>query len=310
VIEAVVEKMEVKKAVIQELEKYLPDYAIIASNTSSLSVTEMAKASKRPQQIVGMHFFNPVPMMPLVEVVRGDTTDAKTIVQTVAFGRQLGKTVIVVKDRPGFLINRILMPFLIECGHLKADGYSIAQVDRAATEFGMPMGPFRLMDEIGFDTGAKVADVIANAFPHMKVLPLINDLVSKGYLGKKNNRGFYIYDAKGKAIQVRQEFQSNPRDAGPATDRIIQDRLILPMVTEAVMALDEGIVATVRDLDLGLIYGIGFPPFKGGLLKWVSATGEQKILDRMNELHHQTKGRLIVPNGLNARVQQHQTFSS
>lgn len=308
VIEAVVEKMEVKKAVIQELEKHLPDYAIIATNTSSLSVTEMAKVSKRPGQIVGMHFFNPVPMMPLVEVVRGDNTDAKTVVQTVSFGRQIGKTVIVVKDRPGFLINRILMPFLIECGHLKQDGYSISQIDRAAAAFGMPMGPFRLLDEIGLDTGAKVADVIAAAFPHMKVLPLINEMVSKGYLGKKNNRGFYNYDSKGKVLSVREEFQSDPRDAGALTDMLIQDRLILPMVSEAVMALDEGIVATVRDLDLGLIYGIGFPPFKGGLLKWVSASGEQKILDRMNELHHQTKGRLVVPQGLTNRAQQHQKF--
>lgn len=310
VIEAVVEKMEIKKSVIQELEKHLPDYAIIASNTSSLSVSEMATVSKRPGQIVGMHFFNPVPLMPLVEVVRAEKTDPKTVVQTVAFGRQLGKTVIVVKDRPGFLINRILMPFLNECGHLREDGYSIAQVDRAATAFGMPMGPFRLMDEIGFDTGAKVADVIANAYPHMKVLPLIKDLVAKGYLGKKNNRGFYVYDPKGKALQVRQEFQSDPKDAGEATDQMIQDRLILPMVTEAVMSLDEGIVSTVRDLDLGLIYGIGFPPFKGGLLKWVSATGEEKILDRMNQLHHQSKGRIIVPNGLTTRVQQHQHFWS
>jgi 3-hydroxyacyl-CoA dehydrogenase/enoyl-CoA hydratase/3-hydroxybutyryl-CoA epimerase len=308
VIEAVVEKLEVKKAVIAELESRLPEYAIIASNTSSLSITEMAKSAKRPGQIVGMHFFNPVPKMPLVEVIRGERSDAKSIIQTVAFGRQLGKTVIVVKDRPGFLVNRILMPFLIEAGHLREEGYNISQIDKAATTFGMPMGPFRLLDEIGLDTGAKVADVIASAFPHMKVLPMINDMVTKGYLGKKNSRGFYHYDSTGKVISVRSEFQRDPKDASDATHQMIQDRLILPMVTEALMALEEGVVATVRDLDLGLIFGIGFPPFRGGLLKWVSDCGEQKILDRMNAVHNATKGRLIVPASLTNRIQAGQKF--
>ncbi|MBN8555289.1 MAG: enoyl-CoA hydratase/isomerase family protein [Deltaproteobacteria bacterium] len=308
VIEAVVEKMEIKKAVIAELEKHLPEYAIIASNTSSLSISEMAKGSQRPGQIVGMHFFNPVPKMPLVEVVRAEKSDPKAIVQTVAFGRQIGKTVIVVKDRPGFLVNRILMPFLIEAGHLQADGYSISQIDKAATTFGMPMGPFRLLDEIGFDTAAKVADVIAGAFPHMKVLPMINDMVAKGYLGRKNNRGFYHYDARGKVLSVRQEFQRDPKDPSDATHQMIQDRLILPMVTEAVMTLEEGVVSTVRDLDLGLIFGIGFPPFRGGLLKWVSDTGEQKILDRLNATHNMTKGRLIVPASFAGRIHSGQKF--
>jgi 3-hydroxyacyl-CoA dehydrogenase/enoyl-CoA hydratase/3-hydroxybutyryl-CoA epimerase len=308
VIEAVIEKMEIKKAVIADLEKALPDDAIIASNTSSLSITEMARAAKRPDKIVGMHFFNPVPKMPLVEVIRAEKTSAETVYQTVAFGRQLGKTVIVVKDRPGFLVNRILMPYLLECAHLRDDGYSISQIDKAAVEFGMPMGPFRLLDEIGLDTGAKVADVIAAAFPHMKVLPTIQDMVSKGYLGRKNNKGFYNYDLKGKALGVRSEFNTPSKNPGPEADKYIQDRLILPMMAEAVMALDEGVVATVRDLDLGLIFGIGFPPFRGGLLRWVSNEGEKAILDRMNYLQQATKGRLVVPPSFAKRVEAGQTF--
>lgn len=308
VIEAVIEKMEIKKQVIRDLDKILPESAIIASNTSSLSISEMASASRNPSRVVGMHFFNPVPKMPLVEVIRADQSSPETVMQTVAFGRQLGKTVIVVKDRPGFLVNRILMPFLIECGHLRNDGYSIAQIDKAATNFGMPMGPFRLLDEIGLDTGAKVADVIAGAFPHMKVPSTIQDMVKNNYLGKKNSRGFYIYNDAGKSIGVRQEFQSTPKDPSPETDQYIQDRLILPMVAEAVLALDEGIVATIRDLDIGLIFGIGFPPFRGGLLKWVSDVGEREILDRMNAVHNSTKGRLIVPTSMTARVQQGQSF--
>lgn len=308
VIEAVVERMEIKKSVIAELDKILPRDAIIASNTSSLSISEMGNSSKYPERVVGMHFFNPVPKMPLVEVIRAEKTSPEVVIQTVALGRQLGKTVIVVKDRPGFLVNRVLMPFLIEAGHLKQDGYSIAQIDKAATNFGMPMGPFRLLDEIGLDTAAKVAHVIASAFPHMKVLPMIDEMVKNNYLGRKNSRGFYVYSESGKVLGIRQEFQSNPRDPSPETDQIIQDRLILPMLTEAVMTLDEGIVSTVRDLDLGLIFGIGFPPFKGGLLKWVSDTGERAVLDRMNAIHNSTKGRLIVPTSFSARVQSGQSF--
>jgi 3-hydroxyacyl-CoA dehydrogenase/enoyl-CoA hydratase/3-hydroxybutyryl-CoA epimerase len=310
VIEAVVEKMEIKKSVIAELDRILPPHAIIASNTSSLSISEMAVASSRPEQVVGMHFFNPVPKMPLVEVIRADKTKPEVVAQTVALGRQMGKTVIVVKDRPGFLVNRVLMPFLIECAHLHQDGYSVAQIDKAATSFGMPMGPFRLLDEIGLDTAAKVAQVIATAFPHLKVLPMIESLVQNGQFGKKSGRGFYLYDERGKSVGLTQEFQRSPRDPSPQTEVLIQDRLILPMVTEAVMALDEGTVTTVRDVDMGLIFGIGFPPFRGGLLKWVSDVGERQILDRMNVLHNTTQGRLIVPDGLKSRVQAGQSFYS
>lgn len=308
VIEAVVEKMEIKKSVLQELENLFPENGIIATNTSSLSVGEMASVLKRPQNMVGMHFFNPVPIMPLVEVVRAEQSSPETVAQTVALAKQMGKTVIVVKDRPGFLINRILMPFLIECGHLKQEGYSIGQIDKAATSFGMPMGPFRLLDEIGLDTAAKVADVIAGAYPHMKVLPMIHEMVSKGYLGKKNNKGFYEYDDRGKEKGVRSEFQKAPMNASEETTRSITDRLILPMVTEAVMALEEGIVSSARDLDIGLIFGIGFPPFRGGLLRWVSLTGEREILDRMNVVHNATKGRIVVPSGLSSRVQSGEKF--
>lgn len=310
VIEAVIEKMEIKKSVFQEIENLLPEETIIASNTSSLSISEMASVCRKPERVVGMHFFNPVPMMPLVEVVRAEKTSPQVVAQTVALAKQLGKTPIVVKDRPGFLINRILMPFLIECAHLKQDGFSIQQIDHAATKFGMPMGPFRLLDEIGLDTAAKVADVIAAAYPHMKVMPMIHDMVAKGYLGKKNGKGFYEYDTRGKEKGVRSEFQTSALDESESTTRSIQDRLILPMATEAIMALEEGIVGSVRDLDIGLIFGIGFPPFRGGLLKWISDVGEREILDRMNVIHNATKGRLIVPTGLNQRVQSGQKFYS
>ncbi len=308
IVEAVVERMDIKKSVLQDLESRIPEKAIIATNTSSLSVSEMATVLKRPDQFVGMHFFNPVPLMPLVEVVRAEKTSPETVMQTVAFGRQLGKTVIVVKDRPGFLINRILMPFLIESAHLRNDGYSIAQIDRAAVDFGMPMGPFRLLDEIGLDTAAKVAKVISVGYPHMKVTTLIDEIVERGYLGKKNGKGFYNYDPKGKELGIRSEFQTDDREPGEQTQQLIQDRLILPMAGEAVMALDEGVVATVKELDLGLIYGIGFPPFKGGLLKWISSVGERQILDRMHQLHQLTQGRLIVPKAFEQRVQAGQKF--
>lgn len=308
VIEAVVENMDIKKKVLAELQSKLPEGAIIASNTSSLSISEMAATLKYPDKVVGMHFFNPVPMMPLVEVIRGEQTSPETIVQTVALGRQMGKTVIVVKDRPGFLINRILMPYLIECAHLQQEGFSISQIDKVATRFGMPMGPFRLLDEVGLDTGAKVAKVIAGAFPHMQVTNAIDEMVEKGYLGKKNGKGFYVYDAKGKSKGVRPEFKSAPKNPGGSTDQLLVDRLILPMVAEAIMTLDEGIVESARELDLGLIFGIGFPPFRGGLLKWVSDEGERKILDRLNAIHNATKGRVPVPESLKTRAQNQHSF--
>ncbi|MGA0163973.1 MAG: 3-hydroxyacyl-CoA dehydrogenase NAD-binding domain-containing protein, partial [Bdellovibrionota bacterium] len=308
VIEAVVENLEIKKRVLEELESKVAKDTIIASNTSSLRISEMAEVLKRPENFVGMHFFNPVPLMPLVEVIQAEKTDPVVVAETVAFAKQLGKTPIVVKDRPGFLVNRILMPFLIEAGHLRQDGYGILQIDQAALDFGMPMGPFRLLDEIGLDTAAKVADVIASAFPHMKVTPLIHEMVNKGYLGKKNGKGFYLYDQKGRDVGVRPEFQTSPRDPSAATLRSIQDRLILPMLSEAIMTLDEGTVSSIRDLDLGLIYGIGFPPFRGGILKWASDVGESEILERLQGLHNSTKGRFNVVEGLKNRVQAGQTF--
>ncbi|TVQ81334.1 MAG: fatty oxidation complex subunit alpha [Bradymonadales bacterium] len=308
VIEAVVEKMEVKVQVLKELEALLSPDAVIASNTSSLSISQMAAQLKNPQRMVGLHFFNPVPIMPLVEVVRAEQSSPEAVMQTLAFARALGKKAIVVKDRPGFLINRILMPYLIEASHLRQDGYSVLQVDKAATRFGMPMGPFRLLDEIGLDTAAKVADTIASAFPHMKVLPLIHELAKKGYLGKKNGKGFYEYDAKGKSKGVRSDFSTAPQDPSAATDSLIQDRLILPMLTEASMALEEGVVETIQEVDFGLIYGIGFPPFHGGLLKWVSSEGERNILDRFNVIHNATKGRLMVAKDLVQRVKSEQAY--
>ncbi len=308
VIEAVVENLEIKKTVLQDLETRISEKTIIASNTSSLRISEMAEGLKRPENVVGMHFFNPVPLMPLVEVIQAEKTDPRVVAQTVAFAKQLGKTPIVVKDRPGFLVNRILMPFLIEAGHLRQDGFAISQIDQAALDFGMPMGPFRLLDEIGLDTAAKVADVIASAFAHMKVTPLIHEMVNKGYLGKKNGKGFYLYDQRGRDSGVRPELQSTAKDPGEATTRRLQDRLILPMLSEAIMTLDEGTVNSIRDLDLGLIYGIGFPAFRGGILKWASDVGESEILDRLQGLHNSTKGRFNVVEGLKSRVQAGQTF--
>ncbi len=308
VIEAIIERLDLKIKLIEELERELSPTAIIASNTSSLSIGDMAKEAKHPERIVGMHFFNPVPKMPLVEVIRTDKTSPEVVAQTVAFGKQLGKTVIVVKDRPGFLVNRILMPFLIESVHLYDEGYSIDQIDSAALRFGMPMGPFHLLDVIGLDTAAKVARVIATAFPHMVVLPMIDDMVAQGLLGQKKGRGFYHYNSRGDKLALNTEFQKDSRDEGEPTEALLQDRLILPMVTEAVMALEEGVISSARDCDIGLIYGIGFPPFRGGLLKWVSGVGEQKILDRMHRLHQLTKGRLIVPPAFETRARNGQSF--
>lgn len=282
VVEAVVENMDVKKKVLKECEAVLPAHALFASNTSSLSITEMATASARPENVVGMHFFNPVHKMPLIEVIRGEKTSDRATAMIFDLSKKMGKTPIVVKDGPGFLVNRLLMPYLNEAMYLLSEGAPIEELDEAVLDFGMPMGPATLMDEVGLDVGGKVAKILEHAFGERFGACKLNDrFASAKLLGKKGGKGFYLYDERGKKKGLNPEIYGvmgvTPK---PPTKEQKADwipRLILPMVNEAAQCLHEGIVTTADDVDLGMIMGTGFPPFRGGLLRYADSVGIGKI---------------------------------
>ena len=280
VVEAVMEKMDIKKQVLSEVQGSISPKTIFATNTSSLSVTELAKASEHPDKVVGMHFFNPVDKMPLVEVIRGDLTSDETVAAIVALGKKLGKTPIVVKDREGFLVNRILMPYLNEGALLLEDGVEIKTIDRLMLHFGMPMGVFILLDQIGLDVAMKVAGILHQAYgDRMRPSVILSKMVEAGRLGKKNGKGFYAY--KGRERFVAQEtlglISGIRKGSPPLLEKEISGRLILTMINEAAMILSEGIADRPSVVDAGMIFGTGFPPFHGGLLRYADEIGMEKI---------------------------------
>jgi 3-hydroxyacyl-CoA dehydrogenase / enoyl-CoA hydratase / 3-hydroxybutyryl-CoA epimerase / enoyl-CoA isomerase len=283
VIEAVVENPKVKKAVFGEVESLLREDTIIASNTSTISITSLAEGLQRPQNFVGMHFFNPVHMMPLVEVIRGAKSSDAAIATTVALAQKMGKTPIVVNDCPGFLVNRVLFPYFAGFHMLLRDGADFQAVDKAMERFGWPMGPAYLMDVVGMDTAVHAAEVMAEGFPDrmrpdFKATTAV--LVEAGRLGQKNGKGYYVYapDKKGRpkksvdatTYELIAPVVAQRRDF--TADEIVA-RCMLPMVNEIARCLEEKIVSTPYEADMALIYGIGFPPFRGGACRYVDQTG-------------------------------------
>lgn len=287
VIEAIVENESAKTELFRQLEPLLRPDAILASNTSTISISRMAQVLQRPERFAGMHFFNPVDRMPLVEVIRGESTSDQTVATLVALSKQIGKTPIVVKDGPGFLVNRILFPYMNEALVLLEEGADLRAIDQAATAFGMPMGPITLYDVVGLDTALYAGRVVQAAFPERTVISnLLDELVAMGRLGQKSGAGFYKYSKglKGEddpslvAILAKHRRQTKTF----STDEL-QQRLFLPMVTEACRVLAERIVRDPVDLDMGLILGIGFPAWKGGLLRWADATGLDTIVSWLKQ---------------------------
>lgn len=287
VIEAVVEKMAVKKAVIAELEKVITKPFIFATNTSSLSVDEMAKAARTPANVVGLHFFNPVHKMKLVEVVAAEDSSQETVALAKGFGMKLGKTTVVTSDGPGFVVNRILAPYMKEAITLLLDGVSAEDIDKAATKFGMPMGPIALMDEVGLDIVTHVIKVM-NAALGARLAPpaLIATIESTKLLGKKGGKGLYLYDAKtgrrtGLNPDIAATISAKPKVMSQSA---IQDRLFLPMVNEAALCLQEGIIEDPAQLDLAMIFGTGFAPFTGGVLGYADSVGIRTIHQKLDYL--------------------------
>jgi 3-hydroxyacyl-CoA dehydrogenase / enoyl-CoA hydratase / 3-hydroxybutyryl-CoA epimerase len=292
VIEAIVEKMDVKKAVLREMEGHVSAQCAIATNTSSLSVAEMAGALERPERFCGMHFFNPVDRMPLVEVIRGPATSDDTIASVYRLAVTLGKVPVVVGDGPGFLVNRILGPYLNEAGFLLADVRSIETIDRVAKDFGMPMGPLRLVDEVGIDISGHAGAALHEGLgDRLEPSPVLVALGATGRLGRKGGVGLYRYE-KGKeqgvdpSVYAELGLVADARgSSGGDVEQQIRRRLVLAMINEAARVLEDGIVSAARDIDLAMIMGTGFPPFRGGLLRFADTLHPRGLLDRLGELH-------------------------
>jgi 3-hydroxyacyl-CoA dehydrogenase/enoyl-CoA hydratase/3-hydroxybutyryl-CoA epimerase len=288
VIEAIVEDMNIKQRVVGETARACRPDCVIATNTSSLSVTEMAKGHPHPEKFGGMHFFNPVNKMPLVEVIRGEKTSDETVMTIFELSKAMGKTPVVVKDGPGFLVNRLLMPYLAESAFMLQDGADIEEVDRVIVyDFGMPMGPYTLIDEVGLDVCAKVLKIFKEAFGgRIEASPLIDKLVKAGRLGKKNGKGFYLYDERGKQTELDPNIYAElglPRpNKGKLPPQEITERCIFPMINEAALALfEDRIVESAEECDLAMIMGTGFAPFRGGLLHYADALGTEYIANQL-----------------------------
>lgn len=322
IVEAVVENMAVKKKILAEAETKVRKDAVIASNTSSLSISEMARDLKNPERFAGMHFFNPVNRMPLVEVIRGEKTSDATIATIVKLSKKLGKTPIVVKDSAGFLVNRILLPYMNEAAYLLQDGAEIQRIDALIEDFGMPMGPFVLADVVGIDVGVKVAHSLFEAFgERMKVAEVLDEVYNnhKDLLGKKSGKGFYLHGSREKShTQVNPKMieivrgvraQKSLKITNPSDEEIV-DRCILIMINEAAKCLEEGVVKNAAYLDMAMIMGAGFPAFRGGVLRSADAYGIQKVVDRLRELSIKNGSRFAVSNLLVDMAVKQQKFYS
>ncbi len=298
-IEVVIEDPEVKRRVFGELEVRIPTTALLATNTSSLSVNLLAEGLLHPERFVGFHFFNPVHKMPLVEVIRGEKTSDAALVTAVGLARRMGKTPVVVKDSPGFVVNRVLMPYLREAMYLLEEGYRVTDIDAAMKRFGMPMGPFEVVDEVGLDVANKVAGVLAKAFPErMQPAAALEKLIAAGRLGRKNGIGFYRHQGRKRtADPAVRGLLGLPPIRRPQTLDSLAERMVLAMVNESARVVEEGLVASPDQVDLAMIFGAGFPPYRGGALRHADTVGLQAIVDRLKSLRAE-KGERFEPCAL------------
>ncbi len=302
-MEAVVEDLDVKRRVFAELEVRLADGAVLATNTSSLSVDALAQGLAHPERLCGFHFFNPVHRMPLVEVVRGSRTSDQTLVTAVGLARRLGKTPVVVADSPGFVVNRILMPYLSEAMVLLAEGYPLAGIDAAMRRFGMPMGPFEVLDEVGLDVANKVAGVLSHAFPdRMPASSPLEKMLSAGRLGRKNGLGFYRHRGRTRRPDpALRRLLGLTRARRAPSPEALSERMVLAMINEAARCLEEKVVTDAGMLDVAMIFGAGFPPFRGGVLRHADTLGLAKVEARLIALRAE-KGDRFKPAALLSRL--------
>ena len=324
VIEAVFEDLDVKHEVLREVEAVIKPEAIFASNTSTIPIAQIATASAAPERALGMHFFSPVQKMPLLEVIITPQTDRDVIASAVAYGKKLGKTVLVVNDGPGFYVNRILTPYINEAGRLLDQGAAIDVIDRALVDFGFPVGPVTLVDEVGLDVASKAGKIMHDAFGN-RFAPAqsVQAVVGAGRFGRKSKKGFYLYDEEGKKGEVDQSVyplltpaaRETPPSAGaearnlrvfPVTE--IQQRTVLPMLNEAARCLEEGVIRTAREGDVGAVFGFGFPPFRGGPFRYMDSLGISEVVRQLEELNDRFPGRYSPAELLVAMARRKERF--
>lgn len=296
IVEAVVENEKVKLSVLSELENHVSQNSILASNTSTISITKLAKGLKRPENFCGMHFFNPVHLMPLVEIIRGEKTSEVTIAKAVQYANQMGKTPIVVNDCAGFLVNRILFPYFNGFIFLIEDGVDFQRIDKVMEKFGWPMGPAYLLDVVGIDTAHHASSIMANAFPDrmgFKNKTILEVMYENKRFGQKNNLGFYEYeiDKKGKPVKkvnpkVYELINLSVKNKVEISDEEIIMRMMIPMIIEASRCLEDKIVTTPTEVDMGLLLGLGFPPFRAGALKYADSIGLKNLQTESKKFHH------------------------
>ena len=286
VIEAAVENLSLKKRIFQRLDELASEQTILATNTSALPISEIATVVRHPERVVGLHFFNPVHQMQLVEVVAAKRTSPEVLQRTIRFAQQIGKLPVVVRDSPGFLVNRILMPYLIEAADLFENGARPEDIDNGMLDFGMPMGPLRLVDEVGLDVALHVATTLAGSFPGRMQLPgCLLKMTDQGLMGRKNGRGFYLHD-KSKSVRP------NPAALDFVTDKKaralsreeLQERMVFLMANESARCLEEGVVTDPADVDFAMVMGTGFAPFRGGPLRHSDAIGAARLVGAMEHL--------------------------
>ncbi|MEO7217286.1 MAG: fatty acid oxidation complex subunit alpha FadJ [Gemmatimonadaceae bacterium] len=295
IIEAVFEDLEVKRTVLHDVEAVVQAQAIFATNTSTIPIASIAEGSHRPERVLGMHFFSPVEKMPLLEVIITPRTSDTVTATAVAFGKKLGKTVIVVSDSPGFYVNRILAPYMSEAGRLLDEGVAIETIDTALVNFGFPVGPITLLDEVGLDIAGKVGHIMFEEFgQRLAPSDSLQRVIDAGRFGRKSKKGFYLYDDAGKKGGI----DSTVYDIfAPGRQRVempegeIQHRTVYAMLNEAARCLEEEIIRSPRDGDVGAVFGIGFPPFRGGPFRYMDSMGIDALLQQLDELNVRFPGR-------------------
>jgi 3-hydroxyacyl-CoA dehydrogenase/enoyl-CoA hydratase/3-hydroxybutyryl-CoA epimerase len=282
----VFEELDLKRRVLAEVEAATRPDTIFASNTSTIPIRDISAEAKRPDRVLGMHFFSPVEKMPLLEVIPTDATSPEAIVTAVRFGRRMGKTVIVVGDKPGFWVNRILSPYLNEAGVLLREGVPVDVIDRIMTAWGLPVGPVTLLDEVGLDVAQKAGKVMHEAFgERMQPAETLGKMLAADRLGRKNGRGFYRYRDGRKAGVDDAVYELLGVRPGESVDAdLVERRLVYAMLNEAAAACSEQVVRSPRDGDIGAVYGIGFPAFRGGPLRMIDDLGAARVVETLQDL--------------------------
>lgn len=315
VVEAVFEDLELKQRMVAEIEQHAAPHTVFASNTSSLPIGQIAAKAQRPQQVIGLHYFSPVDKMPLVEVIPHAGTSEETVATTVALAHKQGKTAIVVADRAGFYVNRILAPYINEAARCLLAGEPMESLDKALVDFGFPVGPITLLDEVGIDVGTKIIPVLVNELgPRFAAPAAFDALLKDGRKGRKNGRGFYLYPSEGQQRQRGKRADSEVYSLLGVTPKahlepaLIAQRCVMMMLNEAVRCLDEGVIRSARDGDIGAVFGIGFPPFLSGPFRYIDQLGAEKVVKTLLYLQQQYGEHFAPCERLQRMAQQGERF--